>query len=81
MTFYYVEDYFDFEYAVSFAEIRIALREITGYDDLDEYCEQEGFEDEYVLAEWFRDELKDYFYEEALEWYRENSWQSDKGGV
>ena len=72
MYFYYVEDNFDFEYAVTRAEIGKALREIIGCEDLEEYCEQEGFESEYALADWFRDELKDYFYEEALEWYREN---------
>ena len=34
---------------------------------------RQGFEDEYELSEWFRDDLKDYFEEEALEWYRENN--------
>lgn len=71
MTFYYVEDNFDFEYSVSWAEIRHALREMFS-PDLETYCEQEGFADEYDLAEWCRDELKGYFEEEALEWYREN---------
>lgn len=70
MTFYYVEDNFDFEYVVTWEEIRSALKEMVG--DIDKYCEQEGLEDDYALAEWCRDELKDYFYEEALQWYREN---------
>lgn len=72
MDFYYVEDNFDFEYHVVWSEIRKALREITSFDDLDRYCEQEEIADEFALAKWCRDELKDYFYEEALEWYREN---------
>lgn len=72
MYFYYVEDNFDFDYYVSWSEIRKVLREITGFDDLDRYCEQEEIADEFALGDWFRDDLKDYFYEEALEWYREN---------
>ena len=75
MTFYYVEDNFEFEYVVTWEEILNALEEIINVDggeDIHEYCIRQGFEDEYELSEWFKDDLKDYFEEEALEWYREN---------
>ena len=52
MTFYYVEDNFDFEYTVMQHEIRSALFIITGAEDLEKYSEQEGFESEYALADW-----------------------------
>lgn len=72
MTFYYVEDNFDFEYYVPMCLVRKALMDMLGEKGMIKVCEEEDLKDQYALAEWFRDDLKDYFEEEALEWYREN---------
>jgi hypothetical protein len=73
---YEVEDingnYDSFDYSVSMQEFCLALKEILNVKELADYCEQEGFEDEFELADYYHDDLKQYFEAEAIEWYREN---------
>ena len=75
VTFYYNEENFGFEYSVLWSDVLDVLNElskINGYNDFHEYCKKENFKDEYELYKLFKDDVKDYFYEEAVEWYRDN---------
>lgn len=73
MEFWYYDNDNEYVYRVDFEDIIKALFEILNVksmDDIYDCCDNEGFEDEYDLAEGYRDALHEYFYLDAWECYR-----------
>lgn len=73
MEFWYYDNDNEYVYNVEFKDVLKALFEILNVKSIDEiyeYCDKEGFSDEYDLAEFYRDALHEYFYLDAWKCYR-----------